>query len=100
MLIDERAFPVHPAIENIRSELDRAAHLVAAVRSADRVGMARLAAIRRFGALLRQLAGLDHVLGPAREHLHRVVGVEMRGERARCIETAGERISGRVNEQL
>ena len=55
MRVDERAFPVDAAVEELRRYLDGAAHLVAAVRGADRVGVARRRAVGRLDAVTRDL---------------------------------------------
>src|SRR5437588_9860848 len=57
--------------------------------------MARCLAVARSHAVARKLRRLDHVLGPARERLARIVVVEMHPY-ARCrIEPASERIRWR-----
>ena len=67
MLVDERAFPVDAAVEELRRDLDRAAHLVAAVRGPHRVGEARRMAVGRLHAVARKFRRLDHEFSPARE---------------------------------
>ena len=77
MLVDEGAFPVDAAVEELRRDLDRAAHLVAAVRGPHRVSEAWRRAVGRLHAVAREFRRLDHEIGPARERLAGIVVVEM-----------------------
>ncbi len=100
MLVDESAFPVDAAVEELRRALDGAAHLIAAVRRADRVGMARRTPVARPDAVAGQLRGLDHEMRPAREGLAGIVVVEMHVHREVRVQAAGERIGGGAEPQV
>src|SRR5262249_51696444 len=69
VLVNERAFPVDAAIEELWCDLDGAAHLVAAVRCPNRVGEGRPTAVGSLHAVARKFRPLDHEFGPARELL-------------------------------
>ncbi len=93
--IDERALPVDAAVEQIGRLLHRAPDLVAAVRRADRVGAARRLVVAHLHRVLGQPGRGQHVLGPLRERLGRVVVEEVDPD-ARCrVQPAGQRVVGR-----
>src|SRR5205809_7830550 len=94
MLVDEGAFPIDAAVEELRRQLDRAAHLVAAVRGAHRIREARRTAVARLDAVTRELRRLDHEFGPARERLARIVVIEMRVQGRSRVEPAPKRVRG------
>src|SRR2546425_11682232 len=81
VLVDKGAFPIHAAVEKLRRGLDRPAHLVAAVRRADGVDIARGLAIAGLRTFARQLSCFHHKLGPTREGLAILVVIKAHKER-------------------
>ncbi len=100
MRVDEGAFPVDAAVEQLRRGLHRAAHLVAAVGRAHRVREARQAPVVGDQALARKLRRPEHVFGPARELLVGAVVVEVDEHRRHRVEPARERIGRRGQLQV
>src|SRR5271157_103266 len=75
--IDKGAFPIHAAVEQVGSFLDRAPNLVAAVRGAHGIGEADRMVVMGLRGTLSQLGALKHVIRPLGKRLARVVVEEM-----------------------
>ena len=92
VLVDKGPFPIHAAVEELRRGLDRPAHLVAAIRRADRVDIARGLTIAGLRAFARQLSCSHHELGPTRERLALFVVIKAHKERRSRVKSAGKRV--------
>ncbi len=100
VLVDEGAFPVDAAVEQLGRGLDGAAHLVAAVGRAHGVDEARRAAVVGDHALAREARGLDHGFGPARELLVGAVVVEVHEGGRHRVQPAAQRVGRRGQLQV
>src|ERR1700739_526758 len=93
--IDICPFPVDAAVEQLGGGFERPAHLVAAIRGADRVGAMRGAAVMCLQSVAPEPSCRDHESRPAREGLARIIVVKMSPKRRCWIEPTGQRLRRR-----